>query len=879
MTTVHLIFNAHIDPIWFWPWQEGLDVAMATCHSACNLLDRHPDLKFSQGEAWVYQEIERTDPSLLRRIRRHVRSGRWELVGGWWIQPDCNFPGGVGFQRQIAAGKEYFLKRFRQFSPVAYNVDSFGHAATLPGYMREAGQKYYVMMRPQEHELELPARLFRWRGFEDGPEVVTFRIAGGYCTGDISVSHIRNSLGELPPGIEHTMCFVGLGDHGGGPTERQIAWCRANADAVEGCRLVFSTPSRFFKAIAPQIKSLPLVTGELQCHAIGCYTVHRAVKNAVRSAEQLLRQAENALRKDPAPQRGDHGRLAEAWQRVCTHHFHDTLGGTCIPSAYPAVDAQLGQARAVADEIVQHAVRRMGVRLRDDWQQRILLFNATDLPFDGYTSFEPWIDWRTQLPNLQLTDEQGQRVPTQVMECEPVIAAGGRMRLLLRLRIPPASLRVLRLGGTARPEAVFPTAVRVSDDRIASASSVWADVGGRMGWPDSCDLEPRLELLDDPSNTWSHGIDRYQGGPGAAPVWGPPVMADKGPLMASFIREGTIGDSRLWAETRIYADWPVVDMLLRVHWRARHKMLKLILPFTVPASGRTDGISGYRLQRQMDGCERPLRDWSLVEFEGEPRLAVVCPDVYALDATPQRMRLTLLRSPLMANFGRRAEEALRGVPADQGVHEFRLRFLKGQSVTFESLDAHAAMLCQPLVRADVTRGMGVGNRPKSRWRSPDVTSWRMSRLMPRGEGIQSAPVVRLSENLGWRSIASKDVAEGFVSAHEILGDADGVVYFGNRFEVAVSGAWTLCLGHDGGARVFVDGRSVLCEPQRVNPALPDRSEARIRMSEGVHEIVIAFDTDHGHGWGFFLAFEIPSKARKPGIRPVFPVLHVEKSTP
>ncbi len=710
-TTVHLIFNAHIDPIWLWPWQEGLDVSLATCHSACNLLDRHPDLMFSQGEAWVYRQIEQTDPELLRRIRRHVRSGRWELVGGWWTQPDCNFPSGVGFQRQIAAGKEYFLRRFRRFSQVAYNVDSFGHAATLPAYIRAAGQKYYVMMRPQEHEMKLPARLFRWRGFEDGPEVFTFRIAGSYSTGDLNQDHVRASLVELPPGIEHTMCFVGLGDHGGGPTERQIAWCQANADAIEGCKLVFSTPSRFFKAVASKLETLPLVTGELQHHAVGCYTVHRAVKTAVRTSERMLRQAENAIEKDPRPDHGDRRRLAEAWQRVCTHQFHDTLGGTCIPSAYPAVDAQLGQARAVADEIVHHAVRRMAVELGDDEQQRIVFFNATDLHFDGYTGFEPWLDWRSQSPNLTLTDEKGKRVPAQTIEGEAVLPPQWRPQLLLRLKVPPASLRVLRLGSPDGPQTLSPPAVRASEDRIANESGTWADVRGRMGWPDSNDLEARLELLDDPTDTWSHGIDRYQEGPGAVAVWESAVIVDKGPLMASFIRKGAIGDSLLWAETRVYADWPSVDVLLRIHWRARRQVLKLVLPFGDPAEDRTDGIPGHHLRRPLDGCERPLREWSLLEFGGGRRIGVVCPDVYAMDATPQRARLTLLRSPLLAHHEPGSPDSLRGQVADQGIHELRLRFVGGNLVTPAALDAHAAMLCQPLIRADVTRGMGIRSRP------------------------------------------------------------------------------------------------------------------------------------------------------------------------
>jgi len=124
MKTVHLVFNAHIDPIWLWPWTSGLDSVLNTCETMCNLLDRNPDVTFTRGEAWAYEQVERIDPTLFHRIREHVRAGRWEIVGGWYIQPDCNLPGVEGFRKQIELGRDYFRSRFQQFPDIAYNVDS-----------------------------------------------------------------------------------------------------------------------------------------------------------------------------------------------------------------------------------------------------------------------------------------------------------------------------------------------------------------------------------------------------------------------------------------------------------------------------------------------------------------------------------------------------------------------------------------------------------------------------------------------------------------------------------------------------------------------------------------------------------------------------------
>src|SRR5687768_8383005 len=115
MRTVHLIFNAHLDPVWLWPWQAGLDEALATCRSACDRLENHPDLFFTRGEAWVYEQVEQLDPATYARIRKHVEAGRWEIVGGWWIQPDCNQPSGFAMKHQIELGKRYFQNRFGIF--------------------------------------------------------------------------------------------------------------------------------------------------------------------------------------------------------------------------------------------------------------------------------------------------------------------------------------------------------------------------------------------------------------------------------------------------------------------------------------------------------------------------------------------------------------------------------------------------------------------------------------------------------------------------------------------------------------------------------------------------------------------------------------------
>ncbi len=702
MTTVHIIVNAHLDPIWLWPWPVGLDSALATCRSACDTLDRHPEVIYSRGEAWVYDQVERIDPELFARIRQHVADGRWEIVGGWWIQPDCNLPGPRGFAQQIALGQQYFRSRFGQAPQVAYNVDSFGHTAGLPGFMRAAGQHSYVMMRPQEHELSLPARVFRWRGWSDGPEVTVFRIAGGYC-GGFSEDRLRRCLTELPEGLEHTMFFIGAGDHGGGATEAQLAALHEHWNAFDGVELQFSSPSRFFAAIGEQHDRLPLVTGELQYHAIGCYTVHRAVKTGVRRAEERLSQAEVVLGKDATGL----ARLKEGWRAVCFHQFHDTLGGTCLPTAYTAVHDQLGGATALADQLLHTELRRRVAQLGDDPHQRLVLLNASERAFDDYVAVEAWVEGQPWASHWRLLDETGREVPFQNVEAEPVVWKGGVDAALFRLALAPGEQQVLRmvpLDG-ARADGAPGASVVEGDLRglnglgVSLRRGIWRATNGR-------ELPlPEFHLVPDPTDTWSHGIDRYAEEPTEQPVWGEVAVLEEGPLRAALQQCGRVGDSRLRVEWRVYADLPLVDLIVQVNWRERHQVLKLVQRLPQAAIERHDGVSGGVLRRPLDGAERPVRDFvQLVTADGDA-LGVVGPDVYALDATAERLRLTLLRSPLMAHHDPQPPDGQRAVVADQGAHEFRFRFLLGAEVTAEALADHAAMLQRPPLLATTTRGM------------------------------------------------------------------------------------------------------------------------------------------------------------------------------
>src|SRR5215210_3137408 len=178
--TLHMIGNAHIDPVWLWQWPEGLAEVRATFRSALDRMNEYAEFLFTADSAAYYAWIEEIDPPMFEEIQQRVAEGRWELVGGWWVEPDCNLPSGESFVRHALISQRFFHDRFGRIATVGFNVDPFGHNAMLPQLLRRAGMHAYVFMRPGPHEMALPAPLFWWES-ADGSRVLGLRLPHEYC--------------------------------------------------------------------------------------------------------------------------------------------------------------------------------------------------------------------------------------------------------------------------------------------------------------------------------------------------------------------------------------------------------------------------------------------------------------------------------------------------------------------------------------------------------------------------------------------------------------------------------------------------------------------------------------------------------------------------
>ncbi len=436
MTVVHMIGNAHLDPVWLWGWQAGVDEALATLSAAADRCDEYPDFIFTCGEAWRYRQVERLRPALFARIRRRVAEGRWFIAGGTLVQPDLNLPTAMAVCRQILHGQSYFQDRFAVRPRIGFNVDSFGHPAFLPDLYAAHGYTAYVLSRPDPRQFDIPAAAFLWRG-AGGAELPAFRIVDGYgyVAPDLR-DHILHALAGSDPALGHTMCFYGVGDHGGGPTRRQLDWIIENRTAIPGAELRFSTPQAFFAAIADRHALLPRVEGELQHCFPGCYSAMGDIKRAQRRGEELLDQAERTIRAfSPATAQPAHLKAIDtAWEDLLFTAFHDIAAGTATPSAWQSCRAMQGRARIIAETTLLDVTRLWAHQaLPPSPDPQIVIINTDDAPFDGLVEHETFLDfdlWQDRI----LTTADGTPLPFQQVQPDAMQRVP---RLIFPVRIPP----------------------------------------------------------------------------------------------------------------------------------------------------------------------------------------------------------------------------------------------------------------------------------------------------------------------------------------------------------------------------------------------------------------------------------------------------------
>ncbi|MGI5397442.1 alpha-mannosidase [Streptomyces sp. CA-251251] len=683
---LHLVGNAHIDPVWLWRKPEGLQEIRATFQSAVDRMEEYPDFVFTCDSVMYLEWIEQHDPGLFETIRQRVTEGRWQVIGGWWIEPDCNIPAGESFVRQALYGQRYLLEKFGRAATVGSNLDPFGHNATIPQLLRRSGMEGYVFLRPGPHEQVLPGQFFHWES-PDGSRVTAYRLPNEYCAPGADIgNHLDKSLALMPPDEPELMVFYGVGNHGGGPTKANLESVR-RLDSLGGLpTLRLSHPEAFFGRIRDR-EDLPVHAGELQHHGPGCYSAHSGVKAWNRRAENELQRAEKwasiAALTTGEDYPGD--RLTEAWKLVLFNQFHDILAGTSIRSAYEDARDEYGHARSIAADVLNRAVqavaRRIDIPLRENTTP-LVVFNPHAWALDTDVEFE-----FGQAATVRLTDENGTPVPLQRTRSESTMA-GSRGRLAFRASVPPLGHRVYHLVNGAERDAEGP--VKATATSMENAY-LRVEVDPATGWLRSLvDKETGAELVppapgahavvvDDPSDTWGHRIHAYDKAVGEF-VPRRCRLVESGPVRAVLRIESTYGRSEMAEEIVLSAGSRHLEVRTVVDWHERLKLLKLRFPTALTDVTATHEIPYGHLERTPDGTEEPTQAW--VDVTGtlpdgsRSGLTVVNDSKHGHDVRGGEIGMTALRSPVYAwHEPQTLDEDGVYEYLDQGRQEFRYLLL------------------------------------------------------------------------------------------------------------------------------------------------------------------------------------------------------------
>lgn len=327
--TLHCVSHAHIDMNWMWGFQETSNVTLDTFRTVLRLMNEYPDFTYSQSQASTYAMCEELDPELFEELKKRVAEGRWEITASTWTEADKNIPSGESLSRHHLYTKEYMKERFGLDSDslrLDFEPDTFGHSAFVPEILNEGGVKYYYHCRGDEI-----AYAYRYKA-PSGAEVLCYQDPFFY-NGIID----ENVFEFLPVmrekcGIKTGLYVYGVGDHGGGPSRRDIERILKMREWPIAPKIVFSTYHKFFAELEQYKDSLEVVDRERNFIFTGCYSSQSSIKGGNRICEDRLFEAEAMTALSCAYSNGrPYGEnYRKAWEKVLFNQFHDILPGSCV---------------------------------------------------------------------------------------------------------------------------------------------------------------------------------------------------------------------------------------------------------------------------------------------------------------------------------------------------------------------------------------------------------------------------------------------------------------------------------------------------------------------------------------------------------------------
>jgi alpha-mannosidase len=682
--TIRAAGNSHIDMAWLWPWTETVEVVRNTFRSVLDLMREYPDLTFSMSSAQTYAWMEEKYPDLFKEIQQRVKEGRWEIVGGMWVEPDLNMPGGESLVRQILVGKRYFQQKFGVDVKIGWNPDSFGYSWQLPQIYKKAGLDYFVTQKIYWNDTtKFPYKLFWWES-PDGSRVLAY-IPHDYAN-DTNPVKMAQDLSAYAPAMyssepvngRELLHLFGVGDHGGGPTRDMLdnaaRWMSPEAVYPH---LRFGTAQGFFNDLQSSSANLNLPTWRNEMYFEyhrGVLTTQAETKRRIRTTEELLLDTEKftafaSLLGNKYPSEQFDG----AWKGLLFDDFHDIFPGSGIAVNYLDAQRNLEAVSLTAKTVLNDSLKEIAAHIGAQGAGvPVVIFNSLSWPRKEVTEIE------AQLPgsarNVQVTDGSGKPVPSQLLRIENDTH---RAHLLVRADVPSLGYATYYVRTSEKPYSVT-ASLRSSADSLEN-EFVLLKIDTASGCITSLiDKHTGLETLA-PAETDSGGptsfacgnlLQAFHDKPKDWDAWNIDadfekghwdlnradevslVSGESGPLRTVVRIKKHFQNSTFIQDVTMTAGSPRVDVKMTADWHEKHILLKVAFPVSTHSDKATFEIPFGSIERpttrntaaEQAQFEVPGLQWADLS-DAKHGFSLLNDCKYGYDAKGNVLRLSLLRSP------------------------------------------------------------------------------------------------------------------------------------------------------------------------------------------------------------------------------------------
>ncbi|HHN46972.1 MAG TPA: alpha-mannosidase, partial [Planctomycetes bacterium] len=668
---VHLAGHAHIDVAWLWPLEETVRKCSRTFSTALHYLSRYPGYFFSQSQAMLYAMTRDNFPALFEGIKEQVAARRWEVVGGMWVESDCNMVGAEALVRQFLYGKGFFKREFGVDVDTCWLPDTFGFPASLPQVLRRCGIRYFTTAKIRWNQYtDFPHTTFRWEGI-DGSRVLAHFLWGGDYNGRVFPDQIVDSLRNFRQADRSPAFLIsyGYGDGGGGPTRGMIERARRVKDLFGLPRAKTGFISDFFRHVERESEELPIYRGELYLE------IHRGTLTTQSRTKRNNRKAEIAMRRLEALQSGlvflgekispdEQAAVRTLWETLLTLQFHDVLPGSSIHWVYEDADRMYGELFREVQALETAAVKRIAEHVDRRAGRSFLVFNPLGWARGGVVELPLPADgaaYRALCAGKELVCQQ--------------ISEGSTRSLLVQIdAVPPLGYAVITLqkgvpGG--QDEGVSATKTTLANEilraRFNRKGRLEELFDRRFGVEVLAGEGNILQLFaDDPVRWEAWDIDEDFPRAGVHLEADSVELLENGPVRAALRMRYKAGGSDVVQDVRIYSHLPWLEFTTRADWKERRKLLKVAFPVAVHPENASFEIQFGTVERST--TRNTLKERAQFEVAAHRWADLSRPDYgvsllndckYGYDVKDNVLRLSLLRGTTSPD-----------PDADIGQHEF-----------------------------------------------------------------------------------------------------------------------------------------------------------------------------------------------------------------